>query len=178
MNLNWNKSTIRYWVPVSARFQEAFITPMSTPIKPRWANGFGVAHLQAETVPVNLTGSESAQWLFRSNVCNVRKAQCLGAFITPVGTPISPRWAIDQAVAHLQAGTVGMKCIWKELGKWLHISGVRKVWDVQTGGERMDGRRQFHSLPLPSERAGNNKYPFIQKTFSNAFFGITIGMFD
>ena len=37
--------------------------PMGIPILTQWANDYDVAHLEAETVPMNLIWSESAQWL-------------------------------------------------------------------------------------------------------------------
>ena len=94
------------------------ITPMATPIWPWWANDNDVAHLEAKTVPMNLTWSESAQWLLRSSV---RKAP--GVFITPVWL----WWANDHDVAHLQIKTVPMNFIWSESAQWLPSSSVPKV---------------------------------------------------
>ena len=58
------------WVPASERFQKpllqipgAFITPKATPMWPQWANSHDIAHLEAETVPMNLIWSELAEWL-------------------------------------------------------------------------------------------------------------------
>ena len=59
-----------YKVTASAIFQSpllqipgALITPMGMPIWPQRAIGRDVAHLEAETVPIDLIWSESAQWL-------------------------------------------------------------------------------------------------------------------
>ena len=59
-----------YKVTASAIFQSpllqipgALITPMDMPMWPQRASGRDVAHLEAETVPIDLIWSESAQWL-------------------------------------------------------------------------------------------------------------------
>ena len=53
---------------------------MGTPIMPPWANDHDVAHVQPETVLMNLIWSESAQWLPTSGVREIP-----GALITSSG---------------------------------------------------------------------------------------------
>ena len=78
--------------------------------------------------------SESARWLISYGV---RKIQI--TFITPIGTPMWPRWANDHAVA--QAKMVPMNLIWSESSQWLLSFGVRKVWPDERTDE---GRRALH----------------------------------
>ena len=112
------------------------------------ANEQDVPHLEANTLPKNLTSGESAQWLLSSGVRKIP-----GALIMPMDMPIMPIWANDQDVAHLQAKTVPMNLIWSESAQWLLSCHVHKVWAGRT-----DGRRAFHSPPLfPLERAGDKK---------------------
>ena len=58
------------------------IMPMGTPIRPRWANYHGVAHLRAKAVSMNLIWSESAQWLLSS-----RAARFQGPLLCPCAHP-------------------------------------------------------------------------------------------
>ena len=59
------------------KIPRTLITPMGMPIMPSWANDHGVAHVQPETVPMNLIWSESAPWLLSFGVRKIP-----GAFIT------------------------------------------------------------------------------------------------
>ena len=79
----------------------ALFKPIDTPVMAPWTNEHDVAHLQPNTVPMNLIWSESAQCLQRSGVRKIP-----GALITPMGTPITPPWQKNCDVAYQQAKTV------------------------------------------------------------------------
>ena len=72
LDLEW----IGQWLLSSSihKFSGALITCMGLLIMAPWANDHDVAHLQAKTVPMNLTWSESAQCLSSSVIRNIPEA--------------------------------------------------------------------------------------------------------
>ena len=104
---------------VSKPVPGALITPMGMPIMPPWANDHDVAHLKANTVPMNLIGIKSAQWLWSFGICKIPGVLITHAHYVP--------WANYYGVAHLQTKTVPMNLIWNESAQWLRSSGVHKI---------------------------------------------------
>ena len=102
MNLIWSKSAM--WLLSSSvhKIPGALIMPMVMPILPPWVNDHDIAHLQAKTIPMNLIGNESTQWLQSSNVPKIP----VFFIVMPMGMPIMPPWANNHGTAHVQAKTV------------------------------------------------------------------------
>ena len=163
VQINLIRSEPAQWLLISSirKIPGALILPMGTPVMPPWANNHYTAHLHVMTASMGLISSESAQRLLCSGVRKI-----LRAFIKPMGRPIIPPsspWANYHKVAHLQAKAVPMNLIWCESAQWLLSYGIRKIRAGRTDGrtdertnERTDGRRAFHSLLFPSEKAEDN----------------------
>ena len=74
------------WDHAFAIFQALFSRRcMGMSILPRRTNGQNVEPLQSQTVPINSTGSELAQWLLNSGVYKIP-----GALIIPITRPPGP----------------------------------------------------------------------------------------
>ena len=150
-NLIWSESA--QWLLSSGicKIPRTFTMPIDMLIMPPWVNGHDVAHLQAKTIPMNLTWSKTAPLVLRSGVNKIS-----GAFIMPMGMPIMPTLANDHGIAHQQAKTVPMNLIWSELAQWLPSNSIHKSFgwrngwtDGRTDGwmdRQTNGRRAFHSL--------------------------------
>ena len=104
------------------KISRAFITPMGMPMRPRWANDYSVAYLQAKAVPMNFIWSESTNWLLSNGVSKVPRA-----LIMLVSMAMWPWWTNDHEVAHLQAKMISMNLIWSESVKWLLSYSICKV---------------------------------------------------
>ena len=103
------------------------------------------------------------QWI-RSVFAEFRGLQDSSILYYAHGHPRWIQWPNDHEVAHLQAKTVPMNWIWRELAQWLMSYGIRRYWpgrtDGQTNGQTHERTHGDNSLVLlfPSDRAGTIKW--------------------
>ena len=85
----------------------------------QWANGHGIAHVQAKTIPMDLIWTESVQWLLINGVHRVPRAP---AHVVPIS-----KWP----QCHTYTGKmVPMNMIWSESAPWLQSSSIYPYCDT------------------------------------------------
>ena len=147
VNLIWSESAKWLLISVVHKTPGAVITSTGTSMWPQWANDHDVAHLQAQTVPINWFGGNREGI---SGCCVIVSAKFV--LITPVPTPMWLRWANGHDVAHLQAKTVPINLIWSESVQWLLSYGARKVWPGRTDGRTDEQTDEDNSIILLRKR--------------------------
>ena len=98
------------------------------PIWAGWANDHDVAYSQAKTIPMNLIWNESAWWFLSSGIHKVPRA-----LITPMCTPMWPRWANDMwctSTGQDGSNELDLKWICPVVAEFGHLQSSKSTCDA------------------------------------------------